>query len=64
MDTALFWQIIAPLILIQLILMTIALIDWFKTRQTNGPKWLWLLIILLVNTIGPILYFIFGRKER
>ncbi|HEY4601754.1 MAG TPA: PLD nuclease N-terminal domain-containing protein [Cerasibacillus sp.] len=57
------WGIIAPLIVIQLILMVIALVDWSKREVTNGPKWLWLLIIIFVTTLGPILYFIFGRRD-
>ncbi len=56
--------ILAPLILIQLILMIVALVDVIRIRQTNGPKWLWILIIIFINMIGPILYFVFGRKER
>jgi hypothetical protein len=54
--------ILAPLFLIQLILMITALISLLKAEATNGPKWMWALIILLINTIGPIAYFIFGRR--
>lgn len=57
------WALIAPLIIIQFILMIIALVDWIRMKNTNGPKWVWLLIILFVSTLGPILYFIFGRKD-
>jgi len=55
--------IVAPLIAVTLLLMVIALIDLIKRPQTNGPKWVWALVILFISTIGPILYFIFGRKE-
>ncbi|MFD2132648.1 PLDc N-terminal domain-containing protein [Pseudogracilibacillus auburnensis] len=58
------WGIIAPIIVIQMILMIVAFIDWIKVEKTNGPKLLWLFIILLITTFGPILYFIIGRKER
>ena len=58
------WAIIAPFIVIQVILMTIALIDWAKIERTNGPKWLWLLVICFINTIGPVLYFVIGRREH
>mgnify|MGYP001328485755 FL=1 len=58
------WALIAPLIIIQFILMIIALVDWIRMKNTNGPKWVWLLIILFVSTLGPILYFIFGRKDH
>lgn len=57
------WAILAPLIVIQFILVVVALIDWFKTEQTNGPKWMWLLVILFISMLGPVLYFIFGRRQ-
>ena len=55
--------LLAPLIIIQFILIIVALVDLFKGKETLGPKWLWLLIIVLITTIGPILYFIIGRKR-
>lgn len=58
------WAIIAPFIIIQLILMIIALVDWARIEKTNGPKWLWLIVIILGNMIGPILYFVLGRREH
>lgn len=57
------WGIIAPIFVIQLILLIIALIDLSKINQTNGPKWLWAIIIIFVNILGPIIYFVFGRKQ-
>ncbi|MGP4075422.1 PLD nuclease N-terminal domain-containing protein [Halobacillus sp. K22] len=54
--------IIAPLILIQIILMIAALISLVRSEETNGPKWMWALIIVIINTLGPIAYFIFGRR--
>lgn len=57
------WAIIAPFLVIQIILMIVAFIDWLKNDQSNGPKWMWLLIILFVSIIGPVLYFIFGRRQ-
>jgi len=57
------WGIIAPFLIIQTILIIVALIDWIKLEKTNGPKWIWLLIILFISTLGPILYFIFGRRD-
>jgi len=58
------WSIIAPLLVIQFILVVVALIDWIRINETNGPKWLWLLIILFISTLGPVLYFIIGRKNE
>jgi hypothetical protein len=56
--------IIAPIIVIQLILMVVALIMCARTEQTYGPKWLWVLIIIFVNLIGPIAFFIVGRRQE
>lgn len=56
--------IIAPILILQLILIIVAIIDLVRVENTNGPKWLWALIILLINIIGPILYFVIGRKRN
>jgi hypothetical protein len=53
-----------PVIILQLILMIAALIDLARRPKTRGPKWVWLLVILFVNYIGPIIYFVIGRKEE
>ncbi|WP_144023668.1 PLD nuclease N-terminal domain-containing protein [Paenibacillus sp. FSL H8-0548] len=55
--------IIAPIIVIQLILMVIALILCAKAEKTRGPKWVWVLIIIFVNLVGPIAFFIAGRRS-
>ncbi len=52
-----------PLVLLQLGLMAAALVDWARRKRTRGPKWLWLLVILAVNTIGPVVYLLAGRVE-
>lgn len=57
------WGLIAPLLILQVVLMVVALLDIRKIEQTNGPKLIWILIIIFISTIGPIVYFIFGRKE-
>jgi len=56
--------LLIPLFVIQLGLMITALIDLSKQNVTRGPKWMWLLIILFVNLIGPIIYFVVGREEN
>jgi hypothetical protein len=55
--------LIVPLLIIQLALMVIALSDLRKQVSTRGPRWLWLLIIVFVNLIGPILYFVVGKED-
>lgn len=62
------WQallpLLIPIILIQLGLLIAALVDLVRRPATNGPKWLWALIIVFINIIGPIIYFIAGRKDE
>ena len=52
-----------PIIVLQLGLMAVALIDLARRERTRGPKWLWVLVIIFVNLIGPIVYFVIGREE-
>lgn len=58
-----FLPYLIPLVLLQLILIIVALVDLSKREKTRGPKWLWAVIIILVELFGPILYFIIGREE-
>ncbi|SLL37530.1 Negative regulatory protein yxlE [Mycobacteroides abscessus subsp. abscessus] len=57
------WSLIAPVLILQFILMLNALISCIKQEETNGPKWLWILLILIVSLFGSILYFVIGRKN-
>jgi hypothetical protein len=54
---------VAPLVLIQLVLMIAGLVDWSKRERTRGPKWVWLVVILVFSIIGPVAYFLIGREE-
>lgn len=58
------WALIAPLLILQVILALVAIVDIVRNGATNGPKWLWVIVSLFITTIGPILYFIFGRKNQ
>ena len=53
-----------PVLIIQLVLMISALVDLIRREHTRGPKWVWVLVILFVNYIGPIIYFVAGRKDE
>jgi hypothetical protein len=54
---------IIPIVLLQLVLMIVALVDLSRREKTRGPKWVWALVIILGELVGPIIYFIFGREE-
>jgi hypothetical protein len=53
------------LLLVEIALDVIALVDLYRRpvdRVVFGNKWVWVAIIVLVNTIGAILYLAVGRK--
>ena len=52
-----------PIIILELGLVIFALLDLSRRERVNGPKWMWLVIILLVQLVGPILYFTVGRRD-
>lgn len=51
------------LVLVQLTLMVTALVSLVRRPEAalRGPKWLWALIIIFGELIGPILYFALAR---
>ena len=58
--------ILLPIVVIELGLIVFSLIDLFKPeRQVVGNnKLVWALVIVLVGTIGPIVYLLAGRKQN
>jgi hypothetical protein len=56
--------LLVPLLVIQLILMIAALVDLARRETTRGPKWVWVLVILFVNLVGPVVYFLVGRSDE
>ncbi|MCU5326741.1 PLD nuclease N-terminal domain-containing protein [Bacillus wiedmannii] len=63
MDIMAFLPIILPVIAVGVLLVFIALIDLYRHRKTRKNVLVWALIILFVNVLGPILYFVIGRKD-
>ncbi|HEY8439653.1 MAG TPA: PLD nuclease N-terminal domain-containing protein [Candidatus Limnocylindrales bacterium] len=57
--------LLAPIIVIQLGLMIAALLDLEREerRVRGGSKLVWVLVIVFVNVIGPLVYFLAGREE-
>jgi len=59
-----FLPFIIPLVILQLILMVVALVDLSKRDKVRWlPKWLWLIIIIIGELVGPIVYLVAGREE-
>lgn len=58
--------LLVPIVLIEMGLLIFALLDLLKRpeEQLKGSKTMWLLIVVLINIIGPIIYFALGRKDE
>lgn len=57
--------LLIPLFIIEITLLVIALIDLIRRENVRYfPKWVWAVIILILNFIGPIAYLILGRDEE
>ncbi|MNN09123.1 Negative regulatory protein YxlE [compost metagenome] len=57
------WGVIAPIIVLQFILMVTALISLIRAESVRGAKWIWALAIIFTGIAGSIVYFLIGRKE-
>ncbi len=62
-DIMQFLPLIIPLILVQLGLMVYCLLDLSRRERTKGPKWVWALVIILGELIGPVIYLLAGRED-
>lgn len=58
--------LVAPLLAIQLALIIVALRDLFRPerRVRGGAKWIWVLVIVFLELLGPLLYFTVGREDE
>jgi hypothetical protein len=55
---------LAPLFLIELGLMIVALLDVVRReRVRGGNKVVWIIVVVALGVIGPIVYLLFGREE-
>ena len=54
-----------PIFLLEIGLLVWAIIDVARREHvTGGNKLVWILVIVLINIIGPLIYLIFGRKDE
>ncbi|MFA9462799.1 MAG: PLD nuclease N-terminal domain-containing protein [Velocimicrobium sp.] len=57
-------SILIPFIVVQVAFGLTALIHVLRHPHYRfGNKIMWALIVMLVNIVGPIIYFVFGRGE-
>lgn len=57
--------LLLPVVVIQIGLLLLAAFDLLREerRVRGGSKALWAVIIVFLNVVGPILYFVIGREE-
>ena len=57
--------IVIPLAVAELALVIFCLVDLFRAdrRVRGGNKLVWALVILLISTLGALVYLIFGRED-
>ena len=59
------WLLIAPLAILQVGLMILALLDWARRPHTRYlDRRVWLVIIVIFSILGPVAYFLLGREEE
>ncbi len=57
--------LLIPLVVVELALAITALVHVLRHPHYRfGNKAMWILIVLLINIIGPIVYFVFGRGDE
>ena len=57
--------LLLPFVILEFVLAITALIHVIKhSNYRFGNKFIWILVVLFLQIIGPIFYFIFGRGEE
>jgi hypothetical protein len=56
--------LLIPVAILELGMLIWALLDIIRRKRVKGGnKVVWILVVVLINIIGPIVYFLFGREE-
>ena len=54
-----------PLLVLELVLLFVAIIDLDRRKYVTGNnKLVWGLVIVIIGIIGPVIYFVFGRRKK
>lgn len=54
-----------PLVILEIALLFIAIIDLDRRQYVTGNnKLVWVLAIVIFGIIGPVIYFVFGRRNK
>jgi len=63
-DLAQLLPLLIPVAILEIGLLVWALLDLIRRKHVKGNKIVWIIVIVLINVIGPIVYFLFGRGEE
>lgn len=60
------WQLILILVTLFIFILptVLALVDILRNEFESNNKIVWVLVVLLGNFLGAVLYFIIGRKQK
>ena len=54
-----------PLLVVEIVLLFVAIIDLDRRQYVTGNnKLVWVLVIVIIGIIGPVIYFVFGRRKK
>lgn len=56
--------LITIFIMLALLLPLIALIDILRSEFKGNDKIVWILVVLLANLVGTLIYFMIGRNQK
>ncbi|GIN69991.1 hypothetical protein J14TS2_04660 [Bacillus sp. J14TS2] len=62
LDWSAILPLIIPILILHMLLLAVALVDLYRRRNIVNQPIIWLIVILLLNTVGPIIYLIIGRR--
>ncbi|MDC7287849.1 PLD nuclease N-terminal domain-containing protein [Blautia schinkii] len=60
-----YWPFLVPYMVVELVLAITALVHVLRHPHYRfGNKVIWIFVVLLLQIIGPVVYFVFGRGEE
>ena len=54
--------LLIPVLILHVLLLAAALFDLYRRKDIVTQPIIWMIVIVLLNTIGPILYLVIGRR--
>lgn len=65
MDYVEYIPFLIPVVILEVVLMVTALVHVFRHPNYRfGNRVLWSLIVIFIQFLGPVIYFVFGRGDQ